>query len=55
MSGEQEIFVVHNVGKESVEVEIPDGFNQVIYSLGEGEKSGEKLKLMGNSSQVFIK
>jgi hypothetical protein len=38
-----------------VEVEIPDGFNQVIYSLGESEKSGKKLKLMGTSSQVFIK
>ena len=54
-SGEQEIFVVHNVGKEEVEITLPVGFDEVIFSLGEGEISAGKLKLEGNSSRVFMK
>lgn len=54
-SGEQEIFVVHNVGKEIVEVDLPEGFEELIFSLGGGEEGGKKLKLKGNSSRVFMK
>lgn len=54
-SGEQEIFVIHNVGKEQVELDLPDGFEEVIFSLGEGEIEAGNLKLSGNSSRVFLK
>ncbi len=54
-SDDQEVFVIHNVGKATVEVEIPEGFEAAIFSLGEGERSAGKLKLSGNSSRVFLK
>lgn len=54
-SGEQEIFVIHNVGKEAVEIDLPDGFGQSIFSLGGGEVASGKLKLKGNSSLVFLR
>ena len=54
-SGEQEIFVVHNVGKEEVEVQIPDGFEKVIFGLGDGVNVSGKLKLSGNATRVYLK
>lgn len=54
-SGDQEIFVVHNVGKEEIEIDLPDGFEESIFSLGGGEFASGKLKLSGNSSRVFLK
>ncbi|MDP2041621.1 MAG: alpha-amylase family glycosyl hydrolase [Algoriphagus sp.] len=54
-SGDQEIFVVHNVGKEEVEIDLPAGFKAVIFSLGESEEKADKLKLSGNSSRVYLK
>ncbi len=54
-SGEQEIFVVHNVGKAEVEIELPEGYKEVILSLGEGKNSSGTLNLKGNSSLVFLK
>ena len=54
-SGEQEIFVVHNVGKEAIEISLPEGFETVIFSLGMGEVVDGKLKLTVNSSRVFLK
>lgn len=54
-SGDQEIFVIHNVGKEKVEVELPEGFQESIFSLGESEEKSGKLQLSGNSSRVYLK
>ncbi len=54
-SGEQEIFVVHNVGKEEAKIDLPEGFGESIFSLGGGEEVSGKLKLSGNSSRVFLK
>lgn len=55
LSGAQEIFVVHNVGKEEVEIDLPSGFGEVIFSLGESEGGAGTLRLKGNSSRVFLK
>lgn len=54
-SGEQEIFVVHNVGKAEVEIELPEGYKELILTLGEGTNSSGTLNLKGNSSLVFLK
>jgi len=54
-TGGQEIFVVHNVGKAELEVDLPAGYEEVIFSLGEVEQATDKVKLKGNSSQVFLK
>lgn len=54
-SGEQEIFVVNNVGKEEIEIELPEGYKELIFSLGEGKNSSGTLNLKGNSSLVFLK
>ncbi|WP_133552226.1 alpha-amylase family glycosyl hydrolase [Algoriphagus boseongensis] len=51
----QEIFIVHNVGKEEVELELPVGFEEVIFGLGDGVNTNGKLKLSGNSSRVYLK
>lgn len=55
MSGAQEIFVVHNVGIVEVEIDLPSGFEEVIFSLGESEGGAGTLRLKGNSSRVFLK
>lgn len=54
-SGGQEIFVVHNVGKELVEIELPEGYEDSIFSLGGGEVVSGKLKLDGKSSRVLLR
>lgn len=54
-SGEQEIFVVHNVGKEEVEIEMPASYKEMIFSLGEGKINSGTLNLQGNSSLVVLK
>jgi len=54
-SGDQEIFVIHNVGIEEVEVEIPDGFDEVIFGLGDGVNVSGNLNLGKNSTRVYLK
>jgi alpha-amylase len=54
-SGTQTILVSHNVGKEEIEIDLPLGFETVIYSLGEGELKTGRLRLKGNSSCVLLK
>ncbi|WP_026950142.1 alpha-amylase family glycosyl hydrolase [Algoriphagus mannitolivorans] len=54
-SGNQEIFVIHNVGKAEVEVQIPEGFEKVIFGLGDGLNVSGTLKLSGNATRVFEK
>jgi alpha-amylase len=54
-SGVQEVFVVHNIGKEDVEVEVPAGFETEIFGLGEGELADRRLKLGGNASRLLMK
>ena len=54
-TSQQEIFVVHNVGKEDVEIALPEGFETIIFGLGEGGTNSGKLKLTGNSSRIFLR
>lgn len=54
-AGEQEIFVVHNIAKDQVSLELPRGFEDVIFGLGDGINSSGKLTLEGNSSRVYLK
>lgn len=54
-SGDQEIFVVHNVGKEGVEIDLPKGFEDVVFELGKSKEEEGKLKLSANSSRVYLK
>ncbi|MCS5489099.1 alpha-amylase family glycosyl hydrolase [Algoriphagus limi] len=54
-SGDQEIFVVHNIGKSEVSLEIPKGFNEVIFGLGDGVNSSGNLTLGANSTRVYLK
>ena len=54
-SGDQEIFVLHNVGTEEVELDLPEGFDEVIFGLGGGDVQAGKVTLQGNSSRVFLK
>ncbi|MDF2158099.1 alpha-amylase family glycosyl hydrolase [Algoriphagus sp. CAU 1675] len=51
----QEIFVVHNMGSEEVEIQIPEGFDKVIFGLGDGVNVSGKLSLKPNSSRVYLK
>ena len=51
----QEILVIHNVGKEEVEIDLPTGFEKVIFGLGDGVNVSGTLKLGGNSTRVYLK
>lgn len=53
-SGIQKIFVIHNVGKDEIEIALPDGYGPVIFSLGEVESKNGILKMKGNSSSLFL-
>ena len=54
-SGDQEILVLHHVGKGSVDFKIPAGFDEQLFGLGEVEISSGKVKLGKNSSVVLGK
>ncbi|MEP2294710.1 alpha-amylase family glycosyl hydrolase [Algoriphagus sp.] len=54
-SDNQEIFVIHNLGKKEVSVAAPEGFNQLVFSLGKVEQVGDKFKLGKNSSLLVTK
>ncbi len=54
-SADQEAFVVHNVGSESVEVDVPAEFEKELFKLGTIKLESGKLNLEGNSSVVFLK
>jgi glycosidase len=54
-SGEQELFVIHNVGKEALELTLPEGYDQVLFSFGKAEINSGKISLGPNSSAVLIK
>lgn len=54
-SGEQQLFVVHNIGKKELELALPEGFDQVIFSLGKAEINSGKITLGANSSSVVSK
>ncbi|GMQ24173.1 alpha-amylase family glycosyl hydrolase [Algoriphagus sp. oki45] len=51
----QEIFVVHNLGKEEVEITLPEGYKEVIFGLGDGVNVSGKLTLGANASRVYLK
>jgi len=50
---EQEVFVVHNLGAPTLEIEAPEDFPTEIYSFGEAKKEGNKIILPGHSSIVL--
>ncbi|MBN7810467.1 DUF3459 domain-containing protein [Algoriphagus sp. H41] len=54
-SGGQQVFVVHNLGEEAIEVTLPEGFETEIFSLGEAALSSGKLSLGSQASRVFLK
>jgi alpha-amylase len=51
----QEIFVIHNVGMEKLEVEIPEGYKEVIFGLGDGVNVSGKLSLSPKATRVYLK
>ncbi len=48
-----QLAVFHNLGKEEVEIEIPQGFSQSIYQLGDATLEGSSLKLGANASIIL--
>jgi alpha-amylase len=54
-SGDQEILVLHHVGKGSVDFKIPSGFEEQLFGLGEVEMTSGNVKLGKNSSVVLGK
>ena len=52
-SGDQEILVLHHVGKGSVDFKIPSGFEEQLFGLGEVEMTSGNVKLGKNSSIVL--
>lgn len=51
----QEVLVIHNVGAESMELNIPSEFEDVLYKLGTVEKNKESVTLGKNSTILLIK
>ena len=54
-SGDQEIFVIHNIGSNEVDVELPEGYKEVIFGLGDGINVNGNLNLKGFASRVYLK
>jgi glycosidase len=52
-TADQELFVIHNLGSEELEVALPKGFDTALFTLGKGEIQSGKLKLGANSSVVL--
>lgn len=53
-SGDQEIFVIHNLGKDEVLVDVPKGFENKLFALGKTAHAEGKVKLGKNSSIVLM-
>jgi hypothetical protein len=51
----EEIFVLHNLGKEEVMIDVPKGFSNKIYQLGSAVYAEGKVKLGKNSSVILSK
>ncbi|WP_425639410.1 alpha-amylase family glycosyl hydrolase [Algoriphagus yeomjeoni] len=51
----QEVVVLHNLGKKKISINAPEGFDQELFSLGAVEAVGDQIKLGKNSSVVFMK
>jgi alpha-amylase len=54
-SGDQEIFVIHNLGKVEIVVDAPEGFNTKLFTLGKTAHAEGKVKLGKNASIVLMK
>ncbi|WP_245553514.1 alpha-amylase family glycosyl hydrolase [Echinicola vietnamensis] len=54
-TGEQELYVFHNLGKKSVEIPLPQGFDREVYHLKGAKVNGDKIKLPAFSSIVLGK
>lgn len=52
---DQEIFVIHNIGSKEVDVELPEGYKEVIFGLGDGINVNGNLNLKGFASRVYLK
>jgi hypothetical protein len=50
---DQEVFVVHNLGSVSIEIDAPEEFQTEIYSFGEAKMQGNKIILPAYSSIVL--
>ncbi|WP_100627456.1 alpha-amylase family glycosyl hydrolase [Algoriphagus formosus] len=51
----QEIFAVHNLGDEEISIELPAGFDKVIFGMGDGVNLNGTLTLQKNASRVYVK
>lgn len=51
----QEVFVVHNLGSDEVFLDIPEGFDEVIFGLGDGIRTSGNVNLSPYSSRFFLK
>lgn len=54
-TAEEELFIVHNVGGTESVIDIPEGFDTVLFTLGRGGVQSGKLTLGANSSVVLSK
>ena len=52
-SGDQELFVIHNLGTEEIMVDAPKGFDKKIFTLGKTAHAEGKVKLGKNASMVL--
>ncbi|WP_074223656.1 alpha-amylase family glycosyl hydrolase [Algoriphagus halophilus] len=53
--GDQNLMVIHNVGKKPVQLPIPSDFQTVVYELGSVKWKGNELSLGKNASVVLSK
>jgi len=51
----EEVFVLHNLGKKEVIVDVPKGFSNKMYQLGQAVYAEGKVKLGKNSSILLTK
>lgn len=52
-SNQQDLFIIHNVGDSTLEIELPSGFEKSYYELGEVKFTGDKVSL-GKNSSIFL-
>jgi glycosidase len=52
---DQEIFAIHNLGDEEISLELPAGFDKVIFGIGDGVNLNGTLTLQKNASRVYVK
>ncbi|PZX52436.1 glycosidase [Algoriphagus ratkowskyi] len=53
VSSDQEVFVIHNLGKVEVLLDVPVGFEEKLFSLGQTTFAEGKVKLGKNASMVL--